>query len=108
MRTHPSFDLIRLARAKQAIAMLCSAIATTSFAAEKVNFNRDIRPILSDKCFHCHGPDEKERKAGLRLDSREAALAGGDSGPAINPAKAEASELLVRVLSKEKDEMMPP
>ncbi len=73
-----------------------------------MNFNRDIRPILSDKCFHCHGPDEKERKAGLRLDSREASLAGGDSGPAINLAKPETSEVVVRVLSKDKDEVMPP
>lgn len=109
MRTHFSSALIQRARAKQAIAVVCATIAAaTSFAAEKVSFNRDIRPILSDKCFHCHGPDEKDRKAGLRLDSREAALAGGDSGPAIHPAKPEASELLVRVLSKEKDEVMPP
>jgi len=77
-------------------------------AAEKVSFNRDIRPILSDKCFHCHGPDGKEQKAGLRLDQRDAALKGGDSGPAFVPGKPEKSELVTRVLSKDTDEIMPP
>ncbi len=78
-------------------------------AGEKVSFNRDIRPILSDKCFHCHGPDEKERKGKLRLDLRDAALKGGENGPvAIVPGKPDESDVLVRVLSKDKDEVMPP
>lgn len=76
--------------------------------AEPISFNRDVRPILSDKCFHCHGPDEKERKGGLRLDVREAALKGGESGPAFEPGKPDKSELMLRVLSKDRDEVMPP
>ena len=78
-------------------------------AGDKVSFNRDIRPILSDKCFHCHGPDEKERKSKLRMDGRESALKGGESGdPAIVPGKPAESELIRRVLSKDRDEVMPP
>ncbi len=76
--------------------------------AEKVNFNRDVRPILSDTCFHCHGPDEKERKGGLRLDIREAALKGGESGPAFVPGKPEESELVKRLHPADPDDLMPP
>ena len=76
--------------------------------AEKVNFNRDVRPILSDTCFHCHGPDEKERKGGLRLDIREAALKGGESGPAFVPGKPDESEIVKRLHPADPDDLMPP
>jgi hypothetical protein len=85
------------------------ALAVPFARAEKLNFNRDVRPILSDACFHCHGPDEKERKGGLRLDVRDAALKGGDSGPAIIPGKPDESELVKRMLLAHDDEdLMPP
>lgn len=67
-----------------------------------IDFNRDVRPILSNNCFQCHGPDEKVRKGKFRLDSRDEALA------AITPGKPEASELIHRVASGEAEEVMPP
>ncbi len=74
-----------------------------------VNFNRDVRPILSDKCFACHGPDEKKRDSKLRLDIREQAVKPAESGDtAIVPGKPEASQLLARVTTKDRDDMMPP
>ncbi len=77
-------------------------------AAEKVSFNRDIRPILSDICFACHGPDEAQRKGGLRLDIKEAAMKGGESGPAIVPGKPEKSEVYKRLVTHDADDFMPP
>ncbi len=75
----------------------------------RVNFSRDIRPILSDKCFQCHGPDEAKQKSGLRLDLRDNAIAAADSGSiAIVPNQPEMSELIKRILSKDSDEVMPP
>lgn len=77
--------------------------------AQQVDFNRDVRPILSNACFQCHGPDANTREAGLRLDQRAAAIAELDSGDtAIVPENAEASELLRRVLSEDEDLRMPP
>ena len=85
------------------------AFPMESSAVEKVRFNRDIRPILSDTCFHCHGPDEKERKAGLRLDLRAEALKPAKSGAvAIVPGKPEQSEILNRIHSGDSEEVMPP
>ena len=69
-----------------------------------VEFNRDIRPILSDNCFHCHGPDKSHRKAKLRLDVREDAL----EKEAFIPGKPAESELVKRLHSKDSDEVMPP
>ncbi|MFG0264419.1 MAG: DUF1549 domain-containing protein, partial [Rhodopirellula sp. JB055] len=74
------------------------------YAAEEVSFNQDIRSVLSDKCFLCHGPDESTREAGLRLDLREEAIEGG----AIEPGDAGTSELIARVTSDDPDLVMPP
>lgn len=75
----------------------------------QVDFNRDIRPILSNICFKCHGPDDKEVQGGLRLDSRERALAETDSGlHAIVPGQIEESELVARVTSPDDSLRMPP
>ncbi len=85
------------------------ALSSSVFGADKVRFNRDVRPILSDTCFHCHGPDEKERKGDLRLDVRAEALKPAKSGAlAIVPGKPDESEIINRIVSKDTDEVMPP
>ena len=74
-----------------------------------IDFNRDIRPILADKCFKCHGPDARERKGKLRLDNRRDATAPAASGsPAIVPGKLDDSELYQRITADDPDERMPP
>ncbi len=78
-------------------------------SAAPVSFNRDIRPLMSNTCFHCHGPDASHRKAKLRLDLREEALKPGKSGALpIVPGKPEESEIMKRILSTDEDELMPP
>jgi len=93
-------------------ALLLSAVAlfTRPLPAEQpVSFNRDIRPIMSDTCFHCHGFDAKTREAGLRLDLREAALQKTENDVIpIVPGKPEESEIIARIFSTDKDELMPP
>ena len=77
--------------------------------SQTVDFERDVQPILADHCAACHGGDEGTRKAGLRLDVRDAALKGGESGdPAIVPGKPDMSDLIRRVLSQDPAEVMPP
>jgi len=90
--------------------LLAALAAPTVFAdGPKVSYNRDIRPIFADHCFTCHGPDAAARKSKLRLDIREQALKGGESGdPALLPGQPEASALIARVLSHDPDEVMPP
>ncbi len=79
------------------------------YAEEPLDFTRDIRPILSNKCFHCHGPDENKREGGLRFDTKEGPFAETDSGePAIVPGKPEQSELYRRLITKDDSEIMPP
>src|SRR5437870_12921558 len=72
--------------------------------AEKLQFNRDIRPILAENCFACHGPDKNTRKAGLRLDMREEAI----GLEAIVPGKPEKSGIVERIFSSDPKHMMPP
>ncbi|HZV05517.1 MAG TPA: PSD1 and planctomycete cytochrome C domain-containing protein [Gemmataceae bacterium] len=72
-------------------------------------FNNEVRPILAKHCFKCHGPDDKARKARLRLDQRDSALRGGKSKrPAIVPGHPEQSELIQRIVAEDESEIMPP
>lgn len=80
------------------ILFVCSAFTLSA----KVDFTRDVRPILSDKCFHCHGPDESSRKANLRLDDKASAL------NVLKPGDAAASKLFLRVSHEKKALRMPP
>src|SRR6202040_3081428 len=73
-----------------------------------VEFNRDIRSILADNCYACHGPDKNARKSGLRLDSEEGALGKRDGGPVLVPGKPAESELFRRITAHEEKERMPP
>jgi hypothetical protein len=89
----------------RAVLMLCVILTTVnSRASERLEFNRDVRPILSDNCFFCHGPDAEQRQAGLRLDLREDALAAA----AFLPGVPDESLLVQRILSDDPDELMPP
>ncbi len=79
------------------------------FAAEPVRFGSEVLPVLSDKCFHCHGPDASSRKAGLRLDvEAEAMKARADGSRAIVPGDVAQSLVLSRITSTDPDEVMPP
>jgi len=84
--------------------MCCVVAIGDDIPSGTTQFNRDIRPILSENCFQCHGPDEHQRKGKLRLDSRESAL----SKHAIVPGKVADSLLIERINSKDHDERMPP
>jgi len=78
-------------------------------AAAGPDFQREIQPILAEHCAHCHGIDESTRQGGLRLDIRQNALEGGDSGtPAIVPGTPEESEMVARIRSTDPDVIMPP
>ena len=99
MRLHPAF--------------FCIFITISALhAADEVNFNRDIKPILSDKCYACHGPDEGQRQGGsgegLRFDLEANAKSDLGGYSAIVPGKIEDSELVRRILSDDPDEVMPP
>jgi hypothetical protein len=94
-----------------ALALLSALMPAQLWGADPVNpgsqalhYNRDIRPILSENCFACHGPDKAARKADLRLDQREIAVKSG----AINPGHPEQSELVERIFSEDAAQRMPP
>ena len=89
--------------------LLLLTLASLASAAEpplpaRIEFNRDVRPILSDNCFYCHGPDKGHREGDLRLDLRDEALKAG----AITPGKIADSELITRILTEDEDDLMPP
>ena len=83
--------------------------AAVSSARHTVDFNRDIQPILADNCYSCHGPDEKKRKAKLRLDTKEGAFRIKDGKAVIVRGQSAQSELYRRIsASAEDDDHMPP
>ena len=89
--------------------LLCVLAATRLFADDAPDFSRDVRPILSQHCFKCHGPDDKTRKGGLRLDLRDSATKEAKSGAvALVPGQPDKSELVARIFSTDEDELMPP
>ena len=89
--------------------LLLMTVSSVVRAADEIDYNRDVRPILSDTCYKCHGPDAAERKAGLRLDSHDGAVAKLESGAtAIVPGKTDEGELLARIRSTDPDLVMPP
>jgi hypothetical protein len=95
---------------KICLSALLALMPATVGATEEIDYNRDIRPILSDRCFGCHGPDaNKGREAGLRLDTFEGATAKLESGErAIVPGDLKASAMIARIRSHDPDEIMPP
>ncbi|NOS71678.1 MAG: DUF1549 domain-containing protein, partial [Verrucomicrobia bacterium] len=91
-------------KARLVYLLLVVALSLPTGAAEPVRFNRDVRPILSDNCFRCHGPDPKNRKAKLRLDVREVALTKN----AFVPGKPDKSEMIRRIETDDVEDHMPP
>src|ERR1700716_2227679 len=81
-----------------------TALLSSANAADKIEYNRDIRPILAENCFSCHGPDSASRKAKLRLDQHDAAVKAG----AIVQGKPQDSELVARIFAPDLKERMPP
>ncbi len=86
------------------LAVGLAALSVGPVAGDKIEYNRDIRPILAENCFSCHGPDSASRKAKLRLDQQAAAVKAG----AIAPGKPAESELVRRIFAAEAKELMPP
>ena len=90
------------------LAVALAALPLGRAADQSVNFSREIRPILSENCFACHGPDEEQRKAKLRLDTKEGALASDDGVHIIKPGSSAESELIRRIVTSDPDDLMPP
>ncbi len=90
------------------IATQIPILGTRELEAEEIEFNRDVRPILSDHCFACHGPDKNRREADLRLDTREGLIGTQDAMGVVVPKKPDESELFRRILSEDSEQRMPP
>ena len=92
------------------LSLLCAVVVVAAEAPllEKPQYNRDVRPILADACFRCHGFDKNTREADRRLDTRDGALAENDGVKAIVPGKPDESEMVKRLLTSDADDVMPP
>ena len=92
--------------------ILCAALAGSLApvaAEDRVIFNRDVRPIIAEYCFHCHGPDPGSRKEGIRFDREEGFFAPrSEAGPTVVKGQPEKSPLYERITATDPDEVMPP
>src|SRR5437773_6690798 len=105
----PLLALVPLAALVLSVPSLCTAGAKTTTRKSTIDYNRDVRPILSENCYACHGPDSEKRKAGLRLDRQEGALGELKSGDhAIVPGDISKSALISRITAADEDDRMPP
>jgi hypothetical protein len=91
-----------------AVACLAPSLPAAEGETSGIDFNRDVRSILSDNCFHCHGPDEETRQADLRLDVKEGIFGADDKPGVVVPGKIDQSELIRRITSDDEFERMPP
>ena len=113
-RPQATLRLFVLTACLGAVGGISGVLGAATPVAETIDFNRDIRPILSENCIRCHGPDADDRKGGerskggLRLDTREGALAVMNGFAAIVPGRPDESELLVRIMTADETEVMPP
>ena len=103
MAASPQFPL-----KQSAAAFLLVGFPFSVSAEGKIDFNRDVRPILADRCFHCHGPDKETREADLRLDIEEDAKRDFGGYFAINSGNAADSEVYYRIISDDDNDLMPP
>lgn len=99
---------MRAVRASGLLVILFVGDALAAGPQDAVDFNRDVRPILSETCFQCHGPDAKKRKADLRLDTKDGLFAKKDETAPVVPGKPDESDLFARVVSEDDGERMPP
>ncbi|MDC0934852.1 PSD1 and planctomycete cytochrome C domain-containing protein [Pirellulales bacterium] len=103
-----SCSSLSLALAPIVLAAVCLPYASADGGERPIEFSRDVRPILSAHCFHCHGPDEERREADLRLDDAESALEDRGDYAAVVPGNLERSELVARITTDDPDLRMPP
>ncbi|TWU17387.1 Planctomycete cytochrome C [Novipirellula galeiformis] len=98
---------MKIQRIQIVLVLMIGSLGLPSSAQEieAIRFSRDVLPILSDRCFHCHGPDPEHREADLRLDDRESAI---EEMAVIVPMEPDASELIARIISEDHDKLMPP
>ena len=112
LRTHQKkklYSLIPFCKGLFCLLVMGLLLTSTQIAnADKIQFDRDIRPILSDKCYACHGPDPATRQANLRFDTKEGAFSDPSGYPIIVPGEPENSELVLRITHEDLDRRMPP
>ena len=105
-RNHQRGSLRRLGMTSSVVVVLCRLLSHWLHAADSIDYKQQIRPLFQERCYKCHGPDKQE--SGLRLDKRQEALAGGDTGPAIVPGDSTSGLLLKFVQSEDAEQVMPP